>query len=161
MKQRLAVARAIITKPELLILDEPINGLDPVGIKQMRDLFQMLCDEYGITILISSHILSEIEQIADTIGVINDGRLIKQVKMNDIKDYKKDYIEIICQQCNKATYILDHELSIHNFKVLDKNTFRIYDTHKTQSDIAKTLILNNVMIDSIIKKQSSLEDYFF
>lgn len=92
MKQRLAVARAIITKPELLILDEPINGLDPVGIKQMRDLFQMLCDEYGITILISSHILSEIEQIADTIGVINDGRLIKQVKMNDIKDYKKKII---------------------------------------------------------------------
>lgn len=161
MKQRLAVARAIITKPELLILDEPINGLDPVGIKQMRELFQMLCDEYGITILISSHILSEIEQIADTIGVINDGRLIKQVKMNDIKDYKKDYIEIMCQQCNKATYVLDHELNIQNFKVMDKNTLRIYDTHKTQSDITKTLVLNDVMIDSISKKQSSLEDYFF
>ena len=84
MKQRLGIARAIMTKPELLILDEPINGLDPIGIKEMRDLFKMLCKEYGITILISSHILAEIEQIADTIGIINNGRLVEEISMENI-----------------------------------------------------------------------------
>ena len=74
MKQRLGIARAILCKPELVVLDEPTNGLDPAGMKQLRDLFKMLCSEYGITLIISSHLLSEIESIADTIGVINHER---------------------------------------------------------------------------------------
>ncbi len=78
MKQRLGIARAILTKPELLILDEPINGLDPVGIRELRDLLKMLCKEYGITLLVSSHILGEMEQMADTIGVIQNGKLLKR-----------------------------------------------------------------------------------
>ena len=83
MKQRLGIARAIITKPELLILDEPINGLDPIGIKEIRELLKMLCKEYGITIIISSHILGEIEQIADTIGIIHNGRLIRELPIDN------------------------------------------------------------------------------
>ena len=86
MRQRLAVARAIIHKPKLLILDEPINGLDPMGIKEMRDLFLELAKERGMTLLISSHILTEIEHIADTIGVIVDGTIIKEVPMMEIRD---------------------------------------------------------------------------
>lgn len=80
MKQRLAIACSIIHEPELLLLDEPINGLDPVGIKEMRDLFCHLSKEYGMTIVISSHILSEIEQIADTIGIIEKGKIIKETE---------------------------------------------------------------------------------
>ena len=80
MKQRLAIALSIIHEPELLLLDEPINGLDPVGIKEMRDLFCHLSKEYGMTIVISSHILSEIEQIADTIGIIEKGKIIKETE---------------------------------------------------------------------------------
>ncbi|MGM1047814.1 ABC-2 type transport system ATP-binding protein [Paenibacillus uliginis N3/975] len=85
MKQRLGIARAIITKPEILILDEPINGLDPVGIKDIRMLLLKLKNEYGMTILVSSHIVSEMESIADTIGIINHGKLIKEVKMSEIR----------------------------------------------------------------------------
>lgn len=81
MKQRLGIARAILCKPELVVLDEPTNGLDPAGMKQLRDLFKMLCSEYGITLIISSHLLSEIESIADTIGVINHGRMMKEISM--------------------------------------------------------------------------------
>lgn len=85
MRQRLAIARAVIHKPKLLLLDEPINGLDPIGIREMRDFFTDLVKAQGMTLLISSHILTEIEHIADTIGVIVDGTMIKEVEMADIK----------------------------------------------------------------------------
>ncbi|CAH8718855.1 ATP-binding cassette domain-containing protein [Paenibacillus thiaminolyticus] len=85
MKQRLGIARAMVTKPEILILDEPINGLDPIGIKDIRELLLLLKENYGVTILISSHIVSEIESIADTIGIIHHGKLLKEVKMESIR----------------------------------------------------------------------------
>lgn len=160
MKQRLGIARAIITKPELLILDEPINGLDPVGIKELRDLFHMLCREYGITMLISSHILGEMEQIADTIGVISDGKLIKEVSIEEIHEKNTEYIELAVDDVNKAFYVLEEILYLRNFKVVDAARFRIYDSGVAQSEISKTLILNGVMIEEINKKNHSLEDYF-
>lgn len=160
MKQRLGIARAIITKPEFLILDEPINGLDPLGIKELRGLFKMLCEEYGITILISSHILSEIEQIADTIGVISNGRLIEEVSMESIRESNTEFIEIQAQDSTKAAYVLDNNLNISNFKVIDNNLLRIYKANMNQNEISKALILNDVEIESITKKQTSLEDYF-
>ena len=85
MRQRLAIARAIIHRPEVLILDEPVNGLDPVGMKEMRILFRRLVQEEEITILMSSHLLSEIEQIADRVGVIADGTVVQEAEMADIR----------------------------------------------------------------------------
>jgi ABC-2 type transport system ATP-binding protein len=160
MKQRLGIARAIITKPELLILDEPINGLDPVGIKELRDLFHMLCREYGITMLISSHILGEIEQIADTVGVISEGKLIKEVSMDEIRAENSEYIELTVNDVNKAVYVLEELLHFINYKVIDSSKIRIYDVNIPQGEISKTLILNGVLVEEINKKQHSLEDYF-
>ena len=85
MRQRLAIARAIIHRPEVLILDEPVNGLDPVGMKEMRILFRRLVQEEEMTILMSSHLLSEIEQIADRVGVIADGTVVQEAEMADIR----------------------------------------------------------------------------
>lgn len=85
MRQRLAVARAIVAKPKLLILDEPINGLDPMGIKEVRELLVMLKQQYGMTILISSHIVTEMEFIADTIGVLNQGELLEEISMDVLR----------------------------------------------------------------------------
>ncbi|WP_055666639.1 ABC transporter ATP-binding protein [Desnuesiella massiliensis] len=160
MKQRLGIARAIVTKPELLILDEPINGLDPIGIKEIRNLFKMLCKEYGMTMLISTHILGEIEQIADTIGVINKGRLLEEVSMNVIREKTTDYIEIVTMDYKKTAYVLENHLNISNFRVIDNDIIRIYEEKVSQTDISKTLILNDVAIESINRKNSSLEDYF-
>lgn len=93
MRQRLGIARAVIHQPKILILDEPINGLDPMGIKAMRELFLSLTKENGMTILISSHILSEIEHIADKIGVIVDGRIVCESDMEQIKSENKGSLE--------------------------------------------------------------------
>ncbi|WP_195574101.1 ABC transporter ATP-binding protein [Paenibacillus sp. 1001270B_150601_E10] len=160
MKQRLGIARAITTKPELLILDEPINGLDPLGIKELRDLFNMLSKEYGITLFISSHLLSEVELVADTIGVINHGQLIQEVSMKQVMEQNAEYMELLTDNCRKASYILSHHLNISNMKIMDDHAIRIYDTSISQSEVTKTLILNEVNIESITKKNRSLEDYF-
>ncbi|MEW9503021.1 ABC transporter ATP-binding protein [Jeotgalibacillus marinus] len=160
MRQRLGIARAIITKPELLVLDEPINGLDPAGIKELRSLFLMLSKDYGMTLLISSHILAEIEQIADTIGVIHEGKLIKEVSMENIRLENAAYIELQTDNSRKAVYVINNLLHISNFKVLDDNTIRIYESTKSQGEISKALIMNDVLVNQINKKDHSLEDYF-
>ena len=160
MKQRLGIARAIITKPELLILDEPINGLDPIGIKEIRELFRILCKEYGITILVSSHILGEIEQLADTIGVINNGKLIKEISMDQLAQSQSDYIELVVQDGKKAAFLLSEKLHLVNYKMIDNHCIRIYESTVSQQIISKVLYEHDIEIEAISKKTSSLEDYF-
>ncbi len=146
MKQRLGIARAILTKPDLLILDEPVNGLDPLGIKKIRQLFQVLSKEYGMTLLISSHLLGEIEQIADTIGVIRDGRLLEEVSMEDVRGQNTEYIELVTPNQTRACFVLEKELQLTNFKILNEKTIRIYEAEASQAAISKALILNDVDI---------------
>ncbi|MBY0085937.1 ABC transporter ATP-binding protein [Brevibacillus sp. M2.1A] len=160
MKQRLGIARAITTKPELLILDEPTNGLDPVGIKGLRDLFKMLCKQYGTTILISSHILGEVELVADTIAVMNGGKLLQEVSMDYIVKQTQEYIEITTNDSRKAAYVLENYLQISNVRVTDDGQIRIYDSRIPQSELMKTLVLHDVKIEAVHKKKGSLEDYF-
>ena len=161
MKQRLAIARAILTKPELLILDEPINALDPEGKREMRELVRKLNTDYGITIFISSHILSEIEQIADTIGVIQSGKLMKEISMSDVHKFQTDYVEVEVDNIELAGYVLEHECGIRNFKIVSENRIEIYDLGKAVKEISALLVQNGVGINSIGRKQNSLEDYFF
>lgn len=160
MKQRLGLARAIITKPELLILDEPLNGLDPVGIKELRTLLKNLRDNYGITIFMSSHILAEIEQIADTIGIIKDGELLQEVLMENIRLENVRYIEIQVDDTKKSSYVLHELMKVDNFKIMGDYTIRIYETDVSEAEVSKVLILNGVLINKIQRKEHSLEEYF-
>ncbi|MNW32113.1 putative ABC transporter ATP-binding protein YxlF [compost metagenome] len=160
MKQRLGIARALITTPELLILDEPINGLDPVAIKEMRDLFKRLSTEYRITILISSHILGEIEQIADTVGVIREGRLIEEVSMERIRRQHYEFIELQPTDVRKAAYIMEHHLGLRNYKLIDECTMRVYDPGMSPSELTVGLVRNGVSVESIFKRAHSLEEHF-
>lgn len=160
MKERLGIARAILCKPELLVLDEPTNGLDPAGMKQIRELLKMLCAEYGITIMVSSHILPEIESIADTVGIIHHGRMMKEISMEEIEEMNLNYIELLVTDVKRGAFVLTEKLGITNFKIMEDGNIRIYDNSIMTQELAKALALNDVEISGIGKKAETLEDYF-
>lgn len=160
MKERLGIARAILLRPELLILDEPTNGLDPAGMKQIRDLLKKLCTEYGTTILISTHILSEIETIADTIGLIHQGCLMNEISMKEIEEMSLSYIELSVQDPRQAAYVLSQKLGLTNFRILGEEQIRIYDSHISTQELLKTFSANQVEVTALGKKSDTLEDYF-
>lgn len=160
MKQRLGIARAILCKPELVILDEPTNGLDPAGMKQIRDLFRMLCTEYGMTLMISSHLLPEIESIADTVGVIHHGKMMKEISMKEIAETNTAYIELAVEDTKKAAYALAEKMQLSNFKIVNDSGIRIYEQGVTTQKISRELMANDVEIASISQHTENLEDYF-
>ena len=160
MKQRLGIARAILCKPELVILDEPTNGLDPAGMKQIRDLFRMLCTEYGMTLMISSHLLPEIESIADTVGVIHHGKMMKEISMKEIAETNTAYIELAVEDTKKAAYVLAEKMQLSNFKIVNNSGIRIYEQGVTTQKISRELMANDVEIASISQHTETLEDYF-
>ena len=161
MKQRLGVVRAMITKPELIVLDEPTNGLDPIGIKDIRELIRMLNNEYGITFILSSHILGEIELVADRIGVIQHGMLVNEVSLEDIRKQQSDYIELVTSDVSRTAYLLEHELRISNIKIVQDMKIRIYEPDASIGEISKILVSHHITIEEIQKHRSTLEDYFY
>ena len=160
MKQRLGLAGALLGRPPILILDEPTNGLDPAGMKQIRDLLKTLCSEYGITVMISSHILSEVESIADTVAIIHHGKMMKEIRMQDIEEMNLNYVELSVTDEKRAAYVLTEKLGLQNFKILDSGKIRIYDHAASTQQLTKILALNDVEVVSIGKKSETLEDYF-
>lgn len=159
-KQRLGIAGALIHKPELLILDEPLNGLDPQGIKEIRKLIKYLSNEHGITIVISSHILSEIQQLATTIGIISEGKLIEELSTREINQRSRKFIELEVDQKVQTCKILEDKLQIFHYKVMEEGTIRIYEKLDDIALINKTLSKHNINITHSSIYESSLEDYF-
>lgn len=160
MKQRLGIAFAILDNPDFIILDEPINGLDPIGIKEIRDTLKRLNEEEKITILISSHILSELYLIANHFCFIDNGRIIKDVSKEELDLECSKCIVIKTKDVKKATVILEKELSTTNYKVIDNTEIRLYDYLDNSAKVNKTLLTNNVEINGIYETGISLEDYF-
>lgn len=160
MKQRLGIARAVMTRPELLILDEPVNGLDPSGMRQVRELLRMLSREYKTTVLISSHILPEIESAADEIGIIHQGRMLREIQMEELARQNLKYLELETADTPRACYVLSEVLGVCSFRVMDKNTVRIYGTETTAAEVARAMTLQQVEVRALISRSESLEDYF-
>ncbi len=160
MRQRLAIARAILIKPELLILDEPINALDPEGIKKMWELFIQLNAELGTTIIISSHILSEMDFLASDIGIMSNGKLIEEKTLKEIHQENKDKIVARVDDLSKATIILE-ERGIQNFKVIDDGQIQIFDLTYDTSYFAELFIQNRLKLYQIDVVKKTLEEYFF
>ncbi len=160
MKQRLGIAFAILDNPDFIILDEPINGLDPIGIKEIRDTLKRLNEEEKITILISSHILSELYLIANHFCFIDKGRIIRDISKEELDLECSKCIVIRTKDVKKATVVLEKELSTTNYKVIDNTEIRLYDYLENSAKVNKTLLSNDIEIMGIYESGISLEDYF-
>lgn len=160
MKQRLGIARAILHHPEFLILDEPTNGLDPLGIKEIRELIIDLCKKQGITFLVSSHILSEIQQMASKIGIIHKGELLEEIAYDELQKRNRHYINIRVNDDKKASFILEQKLNIKDYVIWEKNILRVYQNLQQVANINKILVSNDIFVDEICLKVDSLEDHF-
>ncbi len=160
MKQRLAIALAIMHDPELLILDEPINGLDPIGIAEVRKFIRNLCTEHGKTILISSHILSEISLLADDIGIIDHGILLEEESLAELEEKNSKYIHFSVSDSAQAARILEAQHNLNNFKVTDNHNIVLYDTEVSVAAINRTFIQNKIDVTESHLCEDTLEDYF-
>ena len=160
MKQRLGIAFAILDNPDFIILDEPINGLDPIGISDLRETFKNLNEEKNITILISSHILSELYMVATRFCILEKGKVIKELTKEELDNECSKCIVIKTSNVEKVTVILEKELNTTNYKVIDKEEIRLYDYLEQSQKVNKVLVQNNVDIKQIQETGISLEDYF-
>ncbi|MDR0491813.1 MAG: ATP-binding cassette domain-containing protein [Oscillospiraceae bacterium] len=159
MKQRLGLALAILNNPDFLVLDEPINGLDPVGIIEMRDLMKSL-NEQGVTLLLSSHILAELAQVATKYAIIHNGRLLKNITQTELRDECKRALSITVDDAPKAAVILETELNIHNYKQVATNELRVYEYLDNPGEVAFQLNQGGVRVASLHEVGDSLEDYY-
>ncbi len=160
MKQRLAIALAIMHDPELLILDEPINGLDPIGIAEVRTFIRDLCTERGKTILISSHILSEIALLADDIGIIDHGALLEEESLAELEAKSSRHIRFTVSSTTQAARILERNFHETRFTILDDHNMRLHNLDISVGDIVTAFVENGLTVSEACVCEESLEDYF-
>lgn len=160
MKQRLGLALAIMVNPDLLILDEPINGLDPMGIVEFRDILHRLNREKNTTIVISSHILSELSQIATRYGFIDNGRFVEQISAKELEEKCKSGILMKVNNTEKACVILENNLKCTNYEVLNNNQIKLFELIDTPELVVEALVKNGVMLSQIGIVGANLESYF-
>lgn len=159
MKQRLGIALALVGDPDILMLDEPINGLDPQGISEVRDTILRLNKERNITVFISSHILEELSKVCTCYGIIEKGRLVCELSHDELMDKCKSCVVIMTDNPEAALPVLD-KMGYQNYKVVDKTTIEIYDNIDNTSDVIQNLASSMVSVSSVYKKNESVEDFF-
>lgn len=160
MKQRLGIAMTLMGEPEFLVLDEPTNGLDPEGIVEIRELLLKLNREEGLTILISSHILSELSKLATRIGIIHEGVLLEEFPIEELDKRCKSKLEVVVNDVEKSAAILKEQLNITDFKIINDTTIEVYDMSTDSGVINSTLAKNDIIVNSIASSHADLEEYF-
>lgn len=160
MKQRLGIALALMNKPELLLLDEPINGLDPFGIVEIRNLLLKLNKEKNITILISSHILSELSNLVSYYGFIEGGRLVKQISSEDLSKECNKYLELKVDKVEAMTALLETKLNCSSYKVTPDYFIQIFDYLEQPNKVSDLAVKNGIGLLSMMVKEINLENYF-
>ncbi len=159
MKQRLGIALALVGEPDLVILDEPINGLDPQGIVEIRETIEKLNKEQGITFIISSHILEELAKIATNYAIIHNGALVQELTIEELLQKCSERIELKTDDTAKACTVLEN-MNIHEYKVVDNDTIQIFECLQDGGNIAIKLAENGIKTLGLSVKNESLEDYY-
>ena len=159
MKQRLGVALSLLGGPDLLLLDEPINGLDPEGIREMRELLLRLNRERGLTILISSHILGELSKIATRYGIIQEGRMVEQITAAELGQKCIDYLYLRTDQPQKAAALLEQKLHLNRWEMRPEGELRIYEAVDAKA-VGQTLALSGIAVEAMGLHRQDLEGYF-
>ena len=159
MKQRLGVGLALLGGPDLLLLDEPINGLDPEGIREMRELLMQLNRERGLTLLISSHILGELSKIATRYGIIQAGRLVEQITAGELAQKCTDYLHLQADQPQKAAALLERELHLSRWEMRPEGEIRIYEAVDTKA-VGQVLTQAGIAVEEMGLHKQDLESYF-
>lgn len=159
MKQRLGIAMALLGNPDLLILDEPINGLDPEGIREVRECLLTLNEEAGKTIIISSHILGELSKLATCYGIIKDGELIQQISRKKLEEKCRDYIELKVDNADRTAALLSENFPGLHFEAADRNQLHVYD-FADPAPLTTLLVTNGIRVHSCSLHQMDLEQYF-
>lgn len=160
MKQRLGLALALLNGPDLLILDEPINGLDAQGIKDFRNLILRLNQEHGITFLLSSHILNELQQVADRFVFIDKGKIIKDISKEKLTQESKQQLLIRVDNTSKTSQVLEENIKNIDYRVINAQEIIVYQSSIDYNLINKILIENNIDVYEFKIEVSNLEDYF-
>lgn len=159
MKQRLGIGLALVGEPDLLVLDEPINGLDPQGIAEVRDTIQKLQQERNMTILISSHILEELSKIATDYGIIHNGSLLQELSREELMRRCGERIEITLDDPERAVPVID-SMGFYNYQVTDKKHIHIYERLSETADLNMELSRAGILIRGIAVNSEELETYF-
>ncbi|MCU1898538.1 ATP-binding cassette domain-containing protein [Enterococcus faecium] len=159
MRQRLAIANALITNPEFLILDEPTNGMDPAGMAEMREIIQRLVKERGITVLLSSHLLDELSQIATHYGILHEGHLIKELSKEELAQESRQFIKIDTSATEQAVTVLE-SLGYRDYFVQSSRVIQLFEGIDQVAAINQALVEAKVPVDGIHLVGQKLEDYF-
>jgi len=160
MKQRLGIGMALLPKPEIMVLDEPMNGLDPEGMVEVRRFLKRLQEEQGVTILISSHLLSELSELCTDFSILNKGKLVENLSREELIVKCRNHISLRTDDINKAAAMLEERLAIHDYKVIHGEEIHIFERVEQVYHISKTLSESGLVITKLSEEGQSLEDYY-
>ena len=160
MKQRLGIGMALLPKPEIMVLDEPVNGLDPEGIVEVRQLIKRMQEEWGVTVLISSHLLSELSELCTDFSIISHGKLIENLSREELLVKCRNHIAMRTDDINRTAAILEDKLSIHDYKVMHGEEIHIFEQLDNLLHISKTLTDHGFIITKLNEEGQNLEDYY-
>lgn len=159
-KQRLSLARALLHSPEVLILDEPANALDPAGIVEIRGLLGRLAHERNTTVFVSSHILAEVAHLADRIGIVHEGRLLEELDYDEFQARSRRFLEVGVSDPDRAAAVLAERLGMRDVQRAEDGALRLAEGVHREADVARTLVEAGLDLTRLTESQEDLESYF-